>query len=74
MQGDAGEVLDERALALDEVAEETHVDVELAVWGLVEDAGVALHRPLVQAEGNLRKGVQVQPRLPQHQRKHLANP
>lgn len=48
-------------------AGETHVDVQLAVGGFVEDAGVALHGPLVQPEGNFREGVQVQPRLPQHQ-------
>ena len=50
-----------------------YVDVELAVGRLVEDAGVALHGPLVQPEHDLREGVQVQPRLPQHQRQHLRN-
>ena len=49
------------------------MDVQLAVGGFVKDAGVALHGPLVQAEGHLWEGVQVQPRLPQHQRQHLRS-
>ncbi len=48
------------------------MDVQVAVWGLVEDAGVALHGPLVQAESDLGERVQVQPRLPQHQAQHLC--
>ena len=47
------------------------MDVQLAVGGLIQDAGVALHGPAVQVEGHLWEGVQVQPRLPQHQRQHL---
>jgi hypothetical protein len=50
-----------------------HVDVELAVGRLVEDAGVALHGPLVQPEHDLWEGVQVQACLPQHQRQHLRH-
>ncbi len=34
-----------------------HMDVEMAVGSLVEDAGVPLHRPLVQAERHLWEGV-----------------